>query len=203
MITIVDYGMGNVGSIVNMLKKVGSSSVVASGVEDIEKATKLILPGVGAFDTAMDKINNSGLREVLDKKALEEKIPVLGICLGMQLLTKGSDEGKLPGLAWIPAYTGRIPQSAGIKVPHMGWNITRSSTPSALTSGFDVEETRFYFVHSYAVSVEDPNNSILKSFHGIDFDSGIQKENIFGVQFHPEKSHRFGKKLFANFVGLS
>ena len=202
MITIIDYGMGNLGSIVNMLKLVGVPSVIAASTEKIEAASKLILPGVGAFDAAMARIAQSGLREILEKRVLEDKIPVLGICLGMQLLTRGSEEGNLPGLGWIPADTKRIPARKDLKVPHMGWNIVRRATVSSLTEGFDTEETRFYFVHSYAVAVDSQENSILKSDYGIEFDSAIQKENIFGVQFHPEKSHRFGKKLFSNFINI-
>ena len=199
MITIVDYGMGNLGSIANMLKWIGVPSFITSSVEEIASATKLILPGVGAFDAAMTRINQSGLRDILDKKALDEKIPILGICLGLQLLTRGSEEGDLPGLGWIPADTRRIPAKEELKIPHMGWNIVRRSTPSHLTEGFDKEETRFYFVHSYAVGVDSQEHSILKTNYGIEFDSAIQKGNIFGLQFHPEKNHRFGKKLCSNF----
>lgn len=203
MITIVDYGMGNLGSVVNMFKKVGSDSIITSDPLEVEKASKLILPGVGAFDTAMCKIEQSGLLPVLNEKVLNRKVPILGICLGMQLLTRRSDEGVLPGLGWIPADTKRIPKIENLKVPHMGWNVVETSTSSLLTKGFDEEETRFYFVHSYAVDVDVQENSILKTTYGIAFDSGIHKDNIYGVQFHPEKSHRYGKKLFANFLGIS
>jgi imidazole glycerol-phosphate synthase subunit HisH len=203
MITIIDYGMGNLGSIANMLKRIGAKSLISSNPEEIEQASKLILPGVGAFDAAMSKINESGLSNLLDKKVLEEKIPVLGICLGMQLLTNSSEEGKLPGLGWIPAVTKRFPREGALKVPHMGWNLVHTSTQSRLTRGFeDEEETRFYFVHSYAVQVENQAHSILKTSYGIEFDSGIARDNIYGVQFHPEKSHRFGMKLLSNFVEL-
>ncbi len=202
MIVIVDYGMGNLGSICNMLKRIGTTSIVSNSIEEIQKATKLILPGVGAFDAAMTRINESGLREVLNRKVLEDKVPVLGICLGMQLLTYGSEEGKLPGLGWIPSQTKKIPAEERLKIPHMGWNITHRSSLSPITKGLDQEEIRFYFVHSYAVSVDDPKYSILQTHYGINFDSGIQRDHIFGVQFHPEKSHRFGKKLLSNFVEL-
>jgi glutamine amidotransferase len=201
MITIVDYGMGNLGSIQNMLKRIGVASIVTADPEAIADATKVVLPGVGAFDNAMTRINDSGLREVLDRKALGERVPVLGICLGMQLLTRGSEEGKLPGLGWVAAITRRFPNLAGLKVPHMGWNLVRPCTPSKLTEGFD-EETRFYFVHSYCVAVDQSDNSILKTTYGIEFDSAIQNGNIYGAQFHPEKSHRFGKRLLENFAGL-
>ncbi len=203
MITIVDYGFGNLGSIANMLKKIGVQSQIASAPEEIAEARKIILPGVGHFDRAMDKIGRSGMREMLDRKALLEKVPILGICLGMQLLTDSSEEGVLAGLGWIPAKTVRFsfPAASPLKVPHMGWNLVQEATPSPLTENSGPEQ-RFYFVHSYHVRVEDEQFSILKTEHGYRFDSAIQKENIFGVQFHPEKSHRFGMRLLENFAGL-
>lgn len=205
MITIVDYGMGNLGSIANMFKKIGAQSRVTSDLEEIARAQKLILPGVGAFDAAMERIAAGGFRPVLNRKALEERIPTLGICLGMQLLTESSDEGKLPGLGWIPAraisFRSRNPPE--MKSPQMGWNLVQLSQGSALTAGFEaIEEPRFYFVHSYFVECRDPVNSILRTTYGVTYDSGIQKENIYGVQFHPEKSHRFGMKLLENFARL-
>ena len=201
MITIVDYGMGNLGSIRNMLRRIGVNGLVSRDPATIRSSKKLILPGVGAFDSAMERINSYGLREVLDYKALEERIPILGICLGMQLLTRGSEEGCEGGLGWIPAQTRRFPSDGDLKVPHMVWNVVRRSTPSGLTEGFDIE-TRFYFVHSYFVSVDRPENSIFKTNYGVEFDSAIMCENIYGAQFHPEKSHRFGMRLLTNFSAL-
>jgi imidazole glycerol-phosphate synthase subunit HisH len=200
MITIVNYGLGNLGSIFNMLKRIGAPSIITSDVEMIARAEKIILPGVGHFDRAMENIQQSGLKSILDKKALQDKIPILGICLGMQILTKGSEEGTLPGLGWVPAKTVRFnfPSESKLKIPHMGWNLVHRSTPSPLTEGFE-GEYRFYFVHSYHVKVEDERHSIMKTDYGYPFDSGIQNGNIFGVQFHPEKSHRFGMKLLENF----
>jgi imidazole glycerol-phosphate synthase subunit HisH len=203
MITIVNYGLGNLGSIGNMLKKIGVKSVISSDVDEIAKAQKIILPGVGHFDRAMERMSQNGLRDMLNDKAIKEKIPVLGICLGMQLLTKSSEEGQLPGLGWIPAKTVRFcfsPES-NLKIPHMGWNLVSRSAASPLTEDFELEQ-RFYFVHSYHVTVEDERYSILKTEHGYPFDSAIQKDNVFGVQFHPEKSHRFGMKLLDNFAKL-
>ncbi len=200
MITIVDYGVGNLGSVFNMMKKIGAEAEVTYDLDKITKAKKILLPGVGAFDSAMEKLTNTELRNVLDQKALVEKIPVMGICLGMQLLTRGSEEGKLPGLGWIPSYTYRFPRTE-LKVPHMGWNLSKRSTPSALTENFD-EEFRFYFVHSYYVKADQEQNSILQTSYGVTFDSGVEKDNIIGVQFHPEKSHRFGMQLFKNFARL-
>ena len=203
MITIIDYGMGNTGSIVNMLKKIGIKSQITSDSEEIAKARKIILPGVGHFDRAMERIEQSGLREILDQKALKEKVPFLGICLGMQLLTKSSEEGLCTGLGWIPAKTVRFyfPEGSPLKIPHMGWNMVQRSTLSPLTENFEPEH-RFYFVHAYHAQVEDEKYSILKTEHGYSFDSAIQNDNIFGVQFHPEKSHRFGMRLLENFARL-
>ncbi len=206
MITIVDYGMGNLGSIANMLKKIGVPSRITGNAGEVADAEKILLPGVGSFDAAMTRIATQGLRGVLDTKAQVERIPILGICLGMQLLTRSSEEGKLPGLGWIPATTlafmGRL-DTARFKVPHMGWNNVVQHTPSSLTEDFDVlDEPRFYFVHSYFVQCDSESNAILRTTHGITFDSAIQKDNIFGAQFHPEKSHKFGMKLLANFARL-
>lgn len=205
MITIVDYGMGNLGSIQNMFKYLGVQSTIESDVEKIKRASKLLLPGVGSFDTAMKKINQGDLREVLNEKALKEQIPILGICLGMQLLTNSSEEGNLEGLGWIPAksisFKNNIDRT--YRVPHMGWNRVMKSNQSQLTQGFEeFEEVRFYFVHSYFVKVVDTQHSILTTHYGIEFDSAIQKDNIYGAQFHPEKSHKFGMKLFENFARI-
>lgn len=200
MITIVNYGMGNLGSVFNMFKRIGVTAKISDDLKDIEKAEKILLPGVGAFDAAMEKLTNTPLRNILDYKAKEQKIPVMGICLGMQLLTNGSEEGKLPGLGWIPSYTHRFPSSA-LKVPHMGWNLVQKKESSPLTESFD-EEYRFYFVHSYYVKAEDEKNVILRTTYGVTFDSALQRENIFGAQFHPEKSHRFGMQLFKNFAQI-
>jgi len=204
MIVIVDYGMGNLGSIANMLKKIGGPAQVTDSLEEIEAASKIILPGVGAFDKAMERMNGCGLRSVLEKKALEDRVPFLGICLGMQLLTDRSEEGELSGLGFIPATTRRFRFDGGEKlnVPHMGWNLVRCSEPCDLTRNLP-EEPRFYFVHSYYVTVEDQANSILRTTYGdMEFDSGIRSGNIMGVQFHPEKSHKFGLKLLSNFVEM-
>lgn len=210
MITVVDYGMGNLGSIQNMFKKkIKVDCEVTSDLDKIRAAKKLLLPGVGAFDRAMDRISQGSLRDVLDLKVLQEKTPILGICLGMQLLTNGSDEGQLPGLGWIDAYTHRFSfeKADRLKVPHMGWNEVQISQESSLTKGLSElivtpDNPRFYFVHSYYVKVKKQSNSILKTRYGHEFDSAIQKDNIYGAQFHPEKSHKFGVQLFKNFAEL-
>ncbi|MCK9236129.1 MAG: imidazole glycerol phosphate synthase subunit HisH [Bacteroidales bacterium] len=201
MIYIVDYGMGNLGSVQNMLKHIGIPSQIVDDPCVLEKANKILLPGVGSFDQAMKHIQQKGFLRILNQKALTEKIPVLGICLGMQLLTNGSEEGILPGLGWIDAKTIRFPINNGLKVPHMGWNIVHTSFPNLLTKKLP-EESRFYFVHSYYVKVVNEENSILKTDYGVRFDAAIQKNNIYGVQFHPEKSHKFGMQILKNFAEI-
>jgi len=202
MITVINYGMGNLGSLINMFKRIGVKASIESDPERIRKAEKIVLPGVGAFDSAMSSINKvPGMIETLNHKALVEKIPILGVCLGMQLFTRCSEEGNLPGLGWIPASTLRFPKHQGLKVPHMGWNIARSNSDSKLMLNV-IDESRYYFVHSYYVHVEDQTNSLMKTNYGIEFDSAIGKENIYGVQFHPEKSHRYGMQILQNFAKL-
>lgn len=200
MITIIDYGMGNLGSVANMLKKIAAPCKVTSDINEIEKAEKILLPGVGAFDAAVNRIDELNLRPVLTYKAKEQKIPFLGICLGMQLLTRGSEEGVLKGLDFIPAQTikFKFEKNSVLKIPHMGWNFVKENTKCELTEGF-TDEYRFYFVHSYYVLCDKPENSILKTTHGVEFDSAIQHENVFGTQFHPEKSHKYGMHLLTNF----
>jgi glutamine amidotransferase len=202
MLIIVDYGVGNLASIKNMLKKAGVDAVISSKEGDIFDADKLILPGVGAFDTCVQKLQDSGLVEVLNKKVLEMKTPVLGVCVGLQLLTGGSEEGVLPGLGWIRGKVVRFRQDhmpEGLKIPHMGWSEVVLNKPSALFEDMP-EEMRFYFVHSYHVSLEDPADALVTARYGYDFVAGVQRANISGMQFHPEKSHKFGLKLLANFA---
>ena len=201
MISIIDYGVGNLGSIRNMLKRIGAPARVVSTVVEIEEAEKLLLPGVGAFDNAMQHLEQRGLRPILDHKARDQRTPILGICLGMQLLTDGSEEGDMPGLGWIKGRAVRIPAGEGVKVPHMGWDVVTPLRSSPLTTDLP-HDARFYFAHSYYVHVDDPADTVLRGRHGVVFDAVIQHGNIFGAQFHPEKSHRFGKHLLANFARL-
>jgi glutamine amidotransferase len=205
MIAIINYGLGNLGSIQNMLKKIGCFDVIISKDQtEIDKADKLILPGVGAFDNGMSKINESGLLDILNENVLVKKKPVLGICLGMQLLTKGSEEGKLKGLGWIDADTIKFSfenNGESFKIPHMGWNYVKASKQHPLVNNID-NTFRFYFVHSFYVSCKNESDSLLKSNYGIDFTCAVQKDNIMGVQFHPEKSHKYGMQLLKNFVDL-
>ncbi|MEO5844597.1 MAG: imidazole glycerol phosphate synthase subunit HisH [Caldimonas sp.] len=200
MITIVDYGMGNLGSIRNMLKKIGHASEVTADADRVATATKLILPGVGAFDAGMARLQQSGLVPVLDERVGRSGIPILGICLGMQLMTRRSSEGDRPGLGWIDADTLRFTAAdPALKVPHMGWNIARPVREGALIAALP-DEARFYFVHSYYVTCDRPGDVLLTTRHGNEFHSGFQRDNVWGVQFHPEKSHRFGMHLLRNFA---
>jgi glutamine amidotransferase len=207
MITIIDYGMGNIGSILNMLKKVGAEGIITSNIAEIEKADKIILPGVGAFDTGMRNITERGFLEVLNRKALNDGTVILGICLGMQLLTKSSEEGRIPGLGWVDAETKRFREapvgheSTSLKVPHMGWNTVHIEKSSMLTRDLSID-ARFYFVHSYFVRCANREDSLMTTNYGVEFDSAIQCGNIFGTQFHPEKSHRYGMTLLSNFASL-
>jgi len=201
VIAIVNYGMGNLASINNMLKKIGAKSEITSDPARIRSAQKLILPGVGAFDTGMKRLADLGLMDVLNEQVRQRGIPVLGICLGMQLMTAGSEEGALSGLAWIDADTRRFRplENSALKVPHMGWNVVRSEKPSALLRNC-VGEQRFYFVHSYYVCCRSRADVLLTSDFAGTFDAGFERANIMGVQFHPEKSHRFGMSLLRNFA---
>lgn len=201
MIAIVDYGMGNLYSVKNMLKYLGYDSEVTGEASRIEAADKLILPGVGNFGKAMEVIRDSGLLEVLNRKVLEDKTPILGICLGMQLLLGHSEEGDCDGLGWIPGEVKRFDLSEypELKVPHMGWDYIEKQKKSPLFAGLAGGE-RYYFVHSYYASCQDRNDVAATTEYGISFDSVVQRENIYGTQFHPEKSHRFGMEILGNFA---
>lgn len=204
MIVIVDYGMGNLGSIVNMLRRLSVPALLTSDPAKIEAAERVIIPGVGAFDQGMTKLAERGLRPVLDRVALELRRPVLGICLGMQLLGRASEEGSEAGFGWIAASCRRFqpkpnPDGRVDKVPHMGWNYLGAMQPHPLLEGADAD-TRFYFVHSYH-AVCDHSEDVLASswFGGGLFAAIVGRGNIAGVQFHPEKSHRYGMRLLKNF----
>jgi glutamine amidotransferase len=204
MITIVDYGLGNLASIKNMLKRIGCPSIITGDLAQIENAGKLILPGVGAFDNGMTNIEQRGLLPVLNKKALNDKIPVLGICLGMQLLTNKSEEGIKPGLGWIDAECKKFQLkdiSDKLKIPHMGWNDVQPRSTSTIFKNYQ-DEISFYFVHSYHVICKNDSDILGTTSYGRDFTSAVQKDNIMGVQFHPEKSHKFGMQLLKNFCDL-
>ena len=199
MITIVDYDMGNVGSLANMIKYLGGKSQLTSDPTILEKSQKIIIPGVGAFDEGMQNLQKKSLDTVLKKKALEEKIPIMGICLGMQLMANRSEEGSEKGLCLIDAEFRKFPfEDKKLKVPHMGWNFVTKTKESKIFENTP-QENKFYFVHSfYCFS----NNDIAvgKTNYGFDFISMYEKENILGVQFHPEKSHKYGMALLKNFI---
>jgi glutamine amidotransferase len=202
MIVIVDYGMGNLRSILNKLQRMDAEAVISSKVEDIEKAEKLILPGVGSFATGMGNLDNYNIIPILTKKVIEDKTPILGICLGMQLLTRRSEEGNADGLGWIDAETKQFEfegNNIKLKIPHIGWNTIDIRRESALLKDIPTNST-FYFVHSYHVCCNGTNSVVATTNYGYDFTSVIQKENMFGVQFHPEKSHKSGVRLLKNFV---
>jgi glutamine amidotransferase len=202
MITIVDYGMGNLASIANMLKRVGCPSRITSDAGGIASAPKLILPGVGAFDMGMRNLAERGLVDVLHRRVRHDGIPVLGICLGMQLFARGSEEGVLPGLGLLEATAVRfLPPGSGerLKVPHVGWNHVEARKPSRLLDGLACP-TRFYFVHSYHLRLDRPTDLLAETVHGHPFPSAVETGNLLGVQFHPEKSHSFGMRLLKNFA---
>ena len=202
MITIVDYGVGNLGSIVNMLKKIGAKAQASSDPHVLRQAEKLILPGVGAFDPGMRKLNEVGLAPLLNELVLEKKVPVIGLCLGMQLMTKRSEEGTEAGLGWIDAETVRFkfrPENAHLKIPHMGWNTLDIRRQHPLVSDLG-PESRFYFVHSYHIVCADEADVVAYTDYGYPLAAVINKDNIMGAQFHPEKSHRYGMQLLKNFA---
>lgn len=201
MIAMVDYGTGNVGSLGNMLHKIGQTATLASTPEVLERADAILLPGVGAFDRGMGNLQASGLLETLTRRVQGDGVPVLGICLGMQLLARSSEEGTLPGLGWIDAVCQKFtfpPEDRQHKVPHMGWNAVQPRSGENLFS--DMEPgALFYFVHSYHVVCADSEDVLGVSEYGGAFTSAVRRGNIFGVQFHPEKSLRFGMRLLRNF----
>ena len=202
MIVVIDYDVGNIGSILNMLKKVGAAAICSSDKNTIENAEKLILPGVGSFDQAFAKLNASGLVPVLNQKVIEDQTPIFGICLGMQLFTQRSEEGSAKGLGWLDATVKRFDFEEGLsslKIPHMGWNRVDIRNESPLFANMH-ENHRFYFVHSYHIECHDEHDVVGLTRYGYPFVSMIQKENIFGVQFHPEKSHKYGMQILKNFI---
>lgn len=204
MITIVDYGLGNLGSVENMFRHLGIATTRSGDPEIVRDAGKLLLPGVGAFDRGMRNLHSAGLIEALIDAVRRRGVPLLGICLGMQLLMERSEEGEESGLGWIPGSVRRFvfpPGTSRLKVPHMGWNTVRALRESPLLGQLPLA-SRFYFVHAFHVEPERPDDVILEASYGIDFAAGIARDNVYGVQFHPEKSHRFGMRLLESFAEL-
>lgn len=204
MIAIIDYNMGNVASIENILRKIGTEAIITSDPSVIRKASKIILPGVGAFDYGMMNLDKLGIIEVLKETVIESNVPLLGVCLGMQLLTDDSEEGTLKGLGFVKAHTKKFKSEYNgekLRIPHMGWNYINVKSDTGLFKN-SLDDMRFYFVHSYYVECESDENILATTEYGGKFASAIGKDNIMGVQFHPEKSHKYGMNLLRNFVEM-
>jgi glutamine amidotransferase len=203
-IYIPKLSIGNTQSVVNMINRLGGDVEIANNPEELLLAKKIILPGVGAYDTGMRELNIDGWVPILNKLVIEDKVPILGICLGMQLFFDGSEEGELPGLGWIPGYLRKFQSSIDtpIKIPHMGWNTVDVQKQDGLITFSAEEEHRYYFVHSYHAICENSHDIVATVCHGSKVTAAVQRENIYGVQFHPEKSHRFGMELLNNFLSI-
>lgn len=199
-VSIVSYGLGNLGSVANMLKRVGSETRMVSTAEQIEESERLLLPGIGAFDTGMQLLADQDLVGAIQRFAASGR-PLLGICLGMQLLLDGSEEGERPGLGLVSGTSVRFPEGSNLRVPHMGWNLATPTHDDPLVAGLE-SESRFYFVHSYKVVPRDDAHVLATTEYGGAFASMIRSENVMGAQFHPEKSHAFGMRVLSNFAAL-
>lgn len=201
MIGVLDYGIGNVKSVVNMIKKIGADVIILNTENEIKKVDKLIIPGVGSFDTGIRKLRESGLIDAINKHAIKDKKPLLGICLGMQILGRSSEEGSEKGLSFIPFDNVKFKfKENSNKIPHMGWNyVTANLKDEPLLKDLDKEQ-RYYFVHSFHAVCDNEDNILMKSVYGYEFIAAVKKDNIVGFQFHPEKSHRYGMAILNNFV---
>lgn len=201
-VAVIDHGLSNIGSVVNMLKRIGVEAVKADEPADLNSCERIILPGVGAWDAAMGRIQESGFLDALVREVLEKKKPFLGVCLGMQLLFEGSNEGQQAGFGWIPGQLRKFGGGgeANLKVPHMGWNGVELARPHPLVDSLP-EKSKFYFVHSYYA--EDAGDcTLMWSHYGRRFVAAVARDNIMGVQFHPEKSHKYGFQLFRSFMDI-
>jgi glutamine amidotransferase len=204
MIAIIDYGLGNVLAFENIYRRLNIPVSVAKSADDLLGASRLILPGVGSFDYAMKQLDRSGMRTLIETLVLRNKIPILGICVGMQMLANSSDEGALPGLGWINGSVRRfdgLKMPTGCSLPHMGWNDVNPVTTSGLFGG-GLGDGRFYFLHSYYFECCHQTNVLATTDYGGVFSSAVRRDNIYGVQFHPEKSHHFGNQLLKNFADI-
>lgn len=201
-VTLINYGLGNIRAFAHIYERLNIAVNIATTASAVAKAKRLVLPGVGAFDWAMARLNDSGLRETLDEAVLERFVPVLGVCVGMQMMGQSSDEGELPGLGWIRGKIVKFHLAANTKtpLPHMGWNDVRPTSPNCLFSGLD--HPRFYFLHSYCIEPADPSDILASATYGEGFTAAVRRKNVFGTQFHPEKSHQWGIDLLRNFAEL-
>ena len=203
MIGIIDYGVGNIKAFANIYKNFAMPYKIVKSIADLDEVSKLILPGVGSFDHAMQSLKNSGMREKLDELVLEKKLPVIGICVGMQMLAKGSDEGSLSGLGWINGVVKKFDKTKIVDapLPHMGWNNLNIQSSTKLVHNLEVDP-RFYFLHSYYFQCNDKNDVVATANYGEEFECIVNHENIYGIQCHPEKSHHNGMQLLKNFGEL-
>lgn len=204
MITIVDYGLGNIGAFANVYKRMNVNVTIAREADALRGAERIILPGVGAFDHAMDLLDASGMREILEELVIGQKRPLIGVCVGMQMLADSSDEGSRPGLGWVP---GRVRHfstetaSRDLPMPHMGWNDVQPVQGDPLFRGLETD-ARFYFLHSYYFESARSEYNLAHTEYGLEFGCAIRNDNVCGVQFHPEKSHHYGEALLRNFAGI-
>lgn len=204
MISIIDYGLGNIKAFENVYRHLGIAFNVAKSCVDLEESSKIVLPGVGSFDHAMRQLQQSGMKEKLDELVLEKALPVIGICVGMQMLAKSSDEGQLDGLGWVDAVVRKFDEESihyKTHLPHMGWNDVRAVKENVLLKDLETA-AKFYFLHSYYFDCNDKSDTIAVADYGIEFTCAINKANIYGVQFHPEKSHQYGVQLLNNFANI-
>lgn len=201
MIAIIDYDIGNITAVSNMLSRIGLQSHITSSAEDVERADRIILPGNGSFDACMKNLRATGLIPVLERKVLEQHTPLLGICVGAQMLGLRSEEGVEQGLGWLDMEVLHFPDIPDLRVPHMGWNHVRSMSLAHSLTREMANDARFYFVHSYYMQPKNSSDILMSATYGIEFAAGVSRGNISGVQFHPEKSHRFGKQLLTSFAG--
>lgn len=204
MISIVDFGLGNIQAFLNVYKRLNVDARTARSADDLRGATKVILPGVGAFDHAVERLDESGMREVLDDLVLRQRVPVLGVCVGMQILGSSSEEGTRPGLGWIDGrvrHLNALSVDGPLQLPHMGWNDVEAATGNPLFAKLE-SDARFYFLHSYYFECNRDKDIAATSFYGRSFCCAVSSDNIHGVQFHPEKSHHYGMRLLQNFAEL-
>jgi imidazole glycerol-phosphate synthase subunit HisH len=201
-VTLIDYGVGNIRAFANIYSRLNIPVAIAQTASQIAAAERLVLPGVGAFDWAIKRLNESGMRDAIDKQVLEKRVPVIGVCVGMQMMAKSSDEGELAGLGWFDAHVAKFsPRSnSTTPLPHMGWNDVEPKNGAELFRGLD--QPRYYFLHSYIVEPANADDLLATTNYGGSFASAIQRQNIYGTQFHPEKSHNWGISLLRNFAEL-